>query len=102
MTLSELETRMTNIVNRRVKAWKTDYTEYDAPQVREINAAGVPMSFVWIVRECGTWIVMLGFDDSMQRVQDIEEHYNTFAEYTVTFDGSGVWKIKKTGGKSAA
>lgn len=102
MTLSELETRMTNIVNCRVKAWKTDYTDYDAPQVRELDASGAKANYLWFVREHGTYFIDLNNEKGVEFLRTIREHYPEYAEYTVTFDGSGAWNIKKTGGKSAA
>ena len=102
MTLTELETRMNNIVSRRVKAWKTDYTEYDAPQVRELDASGEKANYLWFVRELGTYFIDLNNEKGVEFLKSIREHYSEYSEYSVTFDGSGVWKIKKTGGKNAA
>lgn len=56
---------MAEIVEKKVKHYKSDFYEHDTKSIME-NEAG---KFIWIVRECGTWI----FKD--------EEISNTYSYY---------------------
>ena len=100
-TLGELLARMTNITNRFVKAYKTDFTEYDAPQVQKLDADGAAVNYLWFVREHGTYFVDLGDENGAAFLKTIREHYREYREYSVTFDGE-LWTIKKTAEKGAA
>ncbi len=79
--------RMTNVANRYVKHWKTDFTKHD---VGKYNKSMNGTEFVWIVRPCGTHLLntpnqfqmLYGplTDDEMTRevsyVHDVVDYYN--------------------------
>jgi hypothetical protein len=79
--------RMTNVVNRYVKHWKTDFTEYD---IGEYDKSMNGTEFIWIVRPCGTHLLhtpnqlqmIYGplTDDEMTRevshIHDVVSYYN--------------------------
>lgn len=47
----EVLAKMTRIANRYIKAWKTDFTNYD---IDKYNKSMNGTEFIWIVRPCGT------------------------------------------------
>lgn len=84
---------MGNIVKREVKHYLTDFTEYDKP---EIEALDIPEKetalFVWITRECGTYLIPRDHYDSLKMILECYGPANVktreifFTHYTCTME----------------
>lgn len=59
-SFEELKSTLENIVNKQVKHYKTDWTDYDAPRLDQYNASKEAdvKKLIWIARDCGTWLLV--------------------------------------------
>lgn len=59
---------MSKIVGREVKHYLTDWTEYDQPSILDPEKIKESKSYIWITRECGTYLFQSDFYDSLRAV----------------------------------
>ena len=99
MNKTELIEKMSRLVNRTVKHYKTDFTDYDLKTIDKIAASPDSVKCLWIIRKCGTHIVYIdkktGKPESMDYLEAVRETWPERKEYTVTYN-AGTWEIKKT------
>jgi hypothetical protein len=87
---------MQRIVNRTMRGYKTDFSDYDRPA---IEGRTEPVEYTWIVRELGTHLINMDESDPLysERLKYIEAVRDCWAErkeYRITFDSTG-WTIQK-------
>ena len=56
---NEFMAALSGLVNKYVRHYKTDFTEYDIPRLKESDASKdlTDKKLTFIVRECGTWLI---------------------------------------------
>ncbi len=108
-----LLTRMENIVKKRVKFYKSDFYDYDKKKIFSFAADYYVnqferdhiRGFIWIVRECGTFLLNANADGSpyndaaaemLQAVRDNFRDRDNHHEYDIQFKGGNTWTISKT------
>lgn len=97
MNTAEIINKMSRLVNRTVKHYKTDFTDYDIKTIEKAESEKAA-SFLWILRECGTFL--LSYDQETGKINDpdllraIRDTWPVRKEYTVKYK-AGTWTIKK-------
>lgn len=80
--------KMENIIKRRVKHYRSDFYDYDKPAM---ESCGNKYNFLWIVRECGTWL--LDFDDAKTDGSNASIVLNYYAPDQPDNDNAVLYKI---------
>ena len=76
-SIAELDKAIENRINRIVKHYKTDWTEYDKPKYERLKKSkeAKERQFTLIVRECGTWLVTEKEKAESIEMQTVYEYY---------------------------
>ena len=92
MTKGELIYKMSNIVKRHVKHYKTDFTILDITKIDNIINEKAYGEYLWSVRDCGTWLI--DADDTERKNLFNNVYGKDHRWYTLTYTADG-WTFKR-------